>query len=133
MPNPLLLDICLFFAANGIVQGDGIDCFRDFLPESPDDCVLLYEYAGDPCLPYESAVHRSVQILARSGEADLARQLAQRLYKALVDTQETNGKVVLTPDRWGQVFIRQTPMRIGTDGNNRTKYAFNIGITTTYY
>lgn len=128
MPNPLLLDIVTFLTNNNIVQGDGIDTFRDFVPESPDSIVALLEYKGEPAVPYDTAVHRSIQIVTRDKDADAARQKALAIFKAL---RSDNLVVNFTSDRWGQVYLRQPPFKIGYDENSRTKYCFNIGITTT--
>jgi hypothetical protein len=128
MANPLLLDIVTFLADNGVVQGDGVDAFRDFTPEAPDSLIALHEYKGDPAVAYDPNVHRSVQVTARDKDADVARQKALRVYKLLTSD---NLIVQFTPDRWGQVYLRQPPFKIGQDDNDRVTYGFNIGITTT--
>lgn len=128
MANPLLLDIVTFLADNGIVQGDGVDAFRDFTPEAPDSIVALHEYKGDPAVPYDPSVHRSVQIVSRDKNADVARQRALNIFKLLTSD---NLIVKFTPDRWGQVYLRQAPFKLEQDTNDRVSYCFNIGITTT--
>lgn len=128
MANPLLLDIVTFLTDNGVVQGDGVDAFRDFTPDAPDSLVALHEYKGDPAVAYDPNVHRSVQVTARDKDADVARQKALRIYKLLTSD---NLIVQFTPDRWGQVYLRQPPFKIGQDNNDRVTYGFNIGITTT--
>ena len=128
MANPLLLDIVTFLADKSIVQGDGVDAFRDFTPEAPDSLVALHEYKGDPAVFYDTAVNRSVQVTVRDKDADIARQRALEIYKVL--TSE-NLIVHFTPDRWGQVHLRQPPFKIGQDSNDRVTYGFNVGITTT--
>ena len=131
MSNPLLLDIAQFIVSNGIATADGTDIFRDFTPENPDTLVALHEYAGDPASLYDSAVHRSVQISTRSKNADTARQNAVLIFKALQEAQDESGKVQFTTTRWGQVYLRNTPVALKIDENNCQYYAFNIGITTT--
>ena len=128
MANPLLLDIVTFLADNKIVQGDGVDAFRDFTPEAPDSLVALHEYKGDPAVSYDPNVNRSVQVTVRDKDADVARQKALDIYKLLTSD---NLIVQFTPDRWGQVYLRQPPFKIGQDNNDRVTYGFNIGITTT--
>ena len=128
MANPLLLDIVTFLADNRIVQGDGVDAFRDFTPEAPDSLVALHEYKGDPAVFYDQNVNRSVQVTVRDKDADVARQKALNIYKLLTSD---NLIVQFTPDRWGQVYLRQPPFKIGQDNNDRVTYGFNIGITTT--
>ena len=128
MANPLLLDIVTFLADNRIVQGDGVDAFRDFTPEAPDSLVALHEYKGDPAVFYDQNVNRSVQVTVRDKDADVARQKALDIYKLLTSD---NLIVQFTPDRWGQVHLRQPPFKIGQDNNDRVTYGFNIGVTTT--
>ena len=128
MANTLLLDIVTFLADNRIVQGDGVDAFRDFTPEAPDSLVALHEYKGDPAVFYDQNVNRSVQVTVRDKDADVARQKALDIYKLLTSD---NLIVQFTPDRWGQVHLRQPPFKIGQDNNDRVTYGFNIGVTTT--
>lgn len=130
MPNPLLLDIVTFLTAKGVIEGDGIDTFRDFIPEAPDNLVAVTEYSGSPMVPYEPSAHRSVQVSVRNKSADEARRKALELFKALQPESEDN-RVDFTPDRWGQVSLRQSPFRMKTDSSDRVTYGFNIGITTT--
>lgn len=128
MQNPLLLDIVTYLMAKSVVSGDGVDAFRDFTPDQPDSIVVLTEYPGSPSVPYESAVHRSVQVSVRDKSADRARSKALEIHKLL---QSENSIVVFTPERWGQVTLRQPPFRLDTDKQDRVTYAFNFGITTT--
>lgn len=131
MGQPLLLDIITFLTAKGIVIGDGVDTFRDFIPEEPDSLVALIEYKGDPAIPVDPAVHRSVQITTRDKDADLARQKALEIFKVFVDNRDETCRIDFTPKRFGQLYLRQPPFRYKTDENNRAYYCFNIGITTT--
>ncbi len=131
MNKPLLLDIVSFLIAKQIVTADGTDVFRDFTPEAPDSLVALHEYSGSPASLYDPAVHRSVQILVRDLDADMARQKAVNIFKAFQEEQDDDGRVDLTPTRWGQVYLRQPPFLMRRDENNRVYYTFNIGITTT--
>lgn len=127
MANPLLLDMVLYLQSNGLVEGDGIDAFRDFLPEAPDNVVTLYEYAGDPVVNYERAVNRSVQVLVRNINANNARSAALEIYKVLYSTTT---RVDFTPSRFAAVYIRQPPFKLRIDESNRTIYCFNLGVTT---
>lgn len=128
MANPLLLDIVIFLTNRGVIQGDGVDAFRDFVPEAPDSIIAVTEYKGSPTVPYDSAVHRSVQISVRDPNADAARSKALEIFKQF---QSENHIVAFTEDRWGQVYLRQTPFRSSTDSSDRVFYTFNMGITTT--
>lgn len=128
MANPLLLDIVTYLANENIVKGDGIDTFRDFVPDEPDSVVALTEYTGNPVVHYDPATHRSVQVSVRDKNADVARLKALEIFKSL---QSDNLIIKFTEERWGQVFLRQPPFRMNTDQQSRVTYGFNMGITTT--
>lgn len=128
MANPLLLDIVQFLKDNNLVLGDGIDTFRDFQPEEPDRVVVLHEYSGSSAVQYDDLVNRSVQITTRSSSASEARAWALNIFKAL---KKDDSVVQFTDDRWGQVYLRQTPFKLAVDTHNRVVYVFNIGVTTT--
>lgn len=131
MASTLLLDIIAFLASKNIVAGDGINAFRDFTPEEPDNLVVLHEYSGSPASLYDACVHRSVQVVTRNLNADMARQKAVEIFKALQEVQSTDGRIDFTSARWGQTYLRQPPFFMKRDENNRTYYTFNVGITTT--
>ncbi len=131
MANPLLLDIVLFLKSKSIIIDDGVDAFRDFTPEEPDNLVAIHEYSGDPASLYDPNVHRSIQVTTRDLDTDVARQKSVAIFKAFQEAQMEDGRVDLTSERWGQVYLRQPPFLLKRDDNNRTIYAFNIGITTT--
>ena len=126
----LLEDITTYLTGLGLVAGDGIDVYRDFKPEAPDNIVSLHEYAGDPVSPYTNVVHRSVQVVVRNRSAIEAQRIAIKLFKAFVSADESL-RIDFTPTRWAQVHIRQTPHKFMQDESDRVHYGFNLGITTT--
>lgn len=128
MANPLLLDIILYLQNRNIVSGDGVDSFRDFSPASPDNVVVLTEYAGSAAIRFATVTNRSVQVSTRNVKANDARIKAQQIYQALYSESQL---VHFTDERWGQVYLRQTPFKLSVDEKGRTTYAFNIGVTTT--
>lgn len=128
---PLLQDIVTYFTSKGLILGDGIDAFRDFRPEAPDNIISLHEYQGDPVSIYTDVVHRSVQVVIRNKSAVAAQDLAKQLCEALMQDSAMNKRVDFTPTRWGQVHIRQAPYKFSQDEKDRVLYGFNLGITTT--
>lgn len=127
----LLEDIIAYLVGLNLVAGEGVDAFRDFVPDEPDNVVCLYEYTGDPVSRYSDAVHRSVQVIVRNKSAAKAQSLAKELLSAF---RQSDGalRIDFTPSRWGQVHVRQTPHKIKQDERDRTQYGFNLGITTTF-
>ena len=127
----LLEDIIAYLVGLNLVVGDGVDAFRDFVPDEPDNIVCLYEYAGDPVSSYSETVHRSVQVIVRNKSAAEAQSLAKKIFSAFRNSSNAL-RVDFTPTRWGQVHVRQTPHKIKQDERDRTQYGFNLGITTTF-
>lgn len=125
----LLEDIVAYLTELKLIEGDGIDTFRDFKPETPDNIVSLHEYKGDPTSPFTNAVHRSVQVVVRNTKATEAQALAKRLCQAFMTDREDR-RIDFTPERWGQVYVRNTPHKFQQDESDRIHYGFNLGITT---
>lgn len=130
--NSLLLDIVIFLTSAGVIEGDGVDTFRDFVPEAPDHVITVSEYKGSPVVPFEIVTHRSIQITVRDRKANLAREKSLELFKAFRNAMKEDGRIDFTDTRWGQVSLRQTPYRLSTDSSDRVTYGFNMGITTTF-
>lgn len=128
--NPLLLDLVLYLQSLSLVKGDGIDAFRDFAPDKPDDILVLNEYMGDRVPPQmQELSHRSIQVLYRSIDADKSRNEAWKMYNAF-KTEDEAARIDFTEERWGQVYLRQTPFKIKADEAQRVYFGFNMGITT---
>lgn len=125
--SDLLQDFIQYFTDNNIVQGDGIDAFRDAAPEAPDSLVVVYEYGGDSTVPQIASANRSIQIVARDTSATAAKLKARELFTAL-ETEE--GILNLTTQRWCMIHPRNTPFKIKVDGQSRIYYGFNLGVTT---
>ena len=125
----LLLAIINYLVANGILLGDGIDAFRDFMPEEPDSVVVLHEYRGDQLSQYTTNVHRSVQVKVRDTSAEAARDKALQILQLFISESESR-RVDFSENVWGQVYIRQLPFKLQQDNSNRVTYCFNLGITT---
>ena len=125
----LLLDLVSYIVASGICEGDGVDCFRDFTPESPNNVTVFNEYSGDGLSPFTSSVHRSVQVLVRASDAESARAKAVQVCEAFITDREDR-RIDFSESSWGQVYVRQPPFRLSQDESDRVTYCFNLGITT---
>lgn len=125
----LLEALVAYGVSKGVLAGDGVDTYRDFMPETPDDIAVFAEYSGSPANPYIDAVHRSVQVKTRSRDAVAARDKAVELFKIFWSSSDDR-RVDFTEDLWGQVYVRQPPYKLSQDGSDRTIYCFNLGITT---
>ena len=131
--NPLLLDMVLYLTKKGLVEGDGVDTFRDFQPHKPDDVVILAEYNGSPVSRDDELVHRSVQIKVRHSSPDEARTRALKIFEAFRKDMDEAHIIRFTDCRWGQVYLRQSPIKIDADEDERITWGFNVGVTTKIY
>lgn len=125
----LLLALIQHCVQHNVLEGDGIDAFRDFVPEVPDAAVVFHEYSGDSITPLTENVHRSVQVKVRDTSAEAARARALHIMQVFRPQTESL-RVDFSEDLWGQVYIRQVPFKLDQDKGNRVTYCFNLGITT---
>lgn len=124
----LLKDIEQFLIIAGKATADGLDIFRDNLPDAPDKVIVLSEYDGLAASFGSEALDRSVQVLVRASTYTEARRTCWELYGALVDPIAPIKD--FTPIRWGIVSGRTSPRKMNIDSQNRIAFVFNIGITT---
>jgi hypothetical protein len=124
----LLEDLETYIIAQGQATADGVDIFRDFSPDTPDDVVVLNEYDSIPGNKGDDSVVRMVQVVSRSVSATTAKTKANSLFQLFFKQNES--VTDFTATRWAIVTPRQSPSKIGLDEINRVLYAFNVGITT---
>lgn len=125
----LLEDILQFLVDNRLYQGLGVDAFWDKMPDSPDSCVVAYEYMGFAEVPYEEAVHRSIQIVCRETSASLAKASVTKVHNLIRSSLDETGAIYYN-GRFTQTSIRQAPFKLNEDSKNRVTFCFNLGITT---
>jgi hypothetical protein len=123
----LLIDIVDYTISNSEATTDGVDIFRDAMPDAPDDVIVFVEYAGDP-LPGNQAARRSVQCFVRNTDYATARAKIHKLYK-LFCTPESPFRTF--NGRWALVEDRQTPYKVDVDAQNRTVFTFSMVMATT--
>ncbi len=106
----------------------GTDLFLGFMPESPDACTAIYEYAGVPPqtgFGFAGIQHEQpgVQVVCR-GEADdytTPQAVAQVAYRKLAEVQgDTLGS---TP--YLMISPRQSPFVLRRDDQRRVLIVFN--------
>lgn len=124
----LLLDIGQYLIENGIVTADGVDYFRDGLPEKPDNVVAAAEYPGLPTQPFDESCDRSVQIKVRNKSYEQARIKSNEIF-ALLDNPEER-IYNLTPTRWCIGKAQQSPYKLSVDKSGNTVFCFNMRIIT---
>lgn len=122
----LLLDLGNYLIAQGIATTDGVDLFRDSMPDAPNCVTVLYEYSsGVPTF----VADRSVQIIVRAETYEAARQASWRAFSKLYDPLEP--VMHINTNRWIIVSARNGPTKLQIDAHGRTLFVFNLGICTT--
>lgn len=124
----LLSDIVEFLKSNGIVQDDGVDAFRDFVPDDPSNIVCLNEYSS-PSSGIE-VLSRHVQIFVRDKSNETARVKAWTIYKLVCPPRAEKRIINLTPDRWVITYPLSSPTKLKVDSHNRHCWTFNISLIT---
>lgn len=125
----LLEDLEQFLISKSIGTADGVDLFRDAVPDSPDSVIVLSEYGSAPMSFGDQSVSRSIQVITRATTYAEAQTKAWQIFKAFIDPLQQIQTI--TPDRWGIFYGRQTPNKLQVDEHARVLFFFNLGITTT--
>lgn len=131
----LLLDLIELLTNRGIVAGDGVDCFRDYMPDEPDAVITFQEYSGNATAPHVTSVSRRVQITVRGTpqNANDARIKAWQIFNSLDQPSRIldSRSEIPAGTRWGMLFGLQVPHKMRVDKSNRVVYGFNIALITT--
>lgn len=125
----LLVDIIAYLKAQGAVTGgDGVDCFRDYTPPTPDSLVSLYEYTIGGSQMGVSCIPRGVQIRARATTYSAARTTLMSIYSLL--DRPLDPIVNLTSTRWAVIQGASPPTKLMEDENRRITFSCNLHVTT---
>lgn len=122
------MDMETFLITNGFATVDGVDVFRDFMPDTPDNVVAIYEYAGVPGSVGIDTQNRSIQINVRDRSYSSARSKIHAIYNLFHQAEEPI--IALTATRWSICQPRQVPFQSNRDTQGRVVFTFNLGITT---
>lgn len=107
----------------------GVDLFLGIMPDTPDVCVALYEYAGEQPLEVlrdnAATLERpSVQVMTRAGRNDypVARQLIEDVRDSLTEiANETISGVTFL-----RVNQNSSINAVGTDDNDRPLFTLSL-------
>lgn len=119
----LLEDIGGYLQAQGIGTV-GADIFLGFLPEAPDSCVALFEYAGSPPDLHWDGEYPGLQVRVRNKSYATGRAKIEQAKNALHGlTEQTLGVT-----RYLLVKAKQSPESMGRDANGRNEWVINFTI-----
>lgn len=127
--STLLETLVEWIIVNDLGEGDGIDLFRDVIPDKPDKLICLLEYNSKTSRnKFNTAAVRYVQVVARDFQASECKKAIDKLYE-LFSCREDE-VTDLPNDRWAIMFPLQLPFKVREDANRRIYYGFNMAITT---
>lgn len=100
------------------------NAFVDFMPDAPDDVLIISEYGGKPLGDETTAAFRNLQIKVRASGQLLAKELVYKVYRVF------NIYELHLSDRKCLVNVQNTPFKTNIDKTGRYEYCFNITLTT---
>lgn len=124
----LLEQIINYIIAGNLATAKDVDIFKDYSPDEPGNCIIVYEYTGSRPAHMTDMSVRSIQIVCRNTKAVNAKSLAWQVYKLLYKED----KFITFGTRKCLIALRNTPVKTGVDEKNRLLWAFNVAITTNF-
>jgi hypothetical protein len=128
--RPLLLDDIASYLASEGIGVVGTDLFKGQIPDSPDNCVAIFEYAGQrPETTHDNATfeHPGLQVRVRNLNYANGRQKIHDVFEVLHGLCNTN----LSSTFYLSIFAIQSPESIGRDENDRVEFVQNFAVTKT--
>jgi len=102
----------------------GTDIFLGLMPDEPDNCIALFEYAGSPPDLHWNGEYPGLQVRVRNKSYAAARTKIGEAMTALHGLHET----VLGGTRYLLVKARGSPEVLKRDANNRVELFVNFEI-----
>jgi len=119
----MLRDIGIFLQSQGIGTL-GADLFLGLMPDQPDNCVVLFEYAGSPPDLHWPGEYPGLQVRVRNKSYKAARTKIGEVMTSLHGLHE----IVLGGTRYLLVKARGSPEVLKRDNNNRVELFVNFEI-----
>jgi hypothetical protein len=122
----LTRDIATYLIAQGQATAVGTDVFLDTRPDTPDNAVCVFEYAGEPST-IQDDLSRRVQILVRNKSYATGRAKAWDIHAAL---DKPEARTLTMNGRRAWVRALQPPFKLETDDKGRAVFVFNLEVRT---
>lgn len=102
----------------------GVDIFLGLIPDQPDDCVVLFEYAGSPPDLHWNGEYPGLQVRVRSVSYPTGRAKIGEIVDLLhgLHEQELGGT------RYLLIKARGSPEVLKRDSSNRIEFFVNFEI-----
>lgn len=102
----------------------GTDIFLGLMPDQPDNCVALYEYAGSPPDLHWNGEYPGLQVRVRNKSYAAARTKIGEVMEKLHGLHEQT----LSDTRYLLIKARGSPEVLKRDNNNRVELFVNFEI-----
>ncbi len=102
----------------------GVDIFLGLIPDQPDDCVVLFEYAGSPPDLHWPGEYPGLQVRVRNTSYPAGRAKIGEIVDLLhgLHEQELDGT------RYLLIKARGSPEVLKRDSSNRIEFVVNFEI-----
>lgn len=102
----------------------GVDMYLGLMPDQPDNCVALFEYAGSPPDLHWNGEYPGLQVRVRNKSYAVARSKIGEIVQKLHGLHEQT----LSGTRYLLIRARGTPEILKRDANNRVELFVNFEI-----
>ncbi len=108
----------------GYLQNVATPIYKGTMPDTPDDCIGLFEYAGEPISLDWRGESPNLQVMVRNKSYEQGRLTIANIQRALhgVNNKDINGT------RYLLIRALQSPEHLGRDENNRCEFVQNFQI-----
>ena len=119
----MLTEISAYLKSQGIGT-PGTDIFLGLMPDQPDNCIALFEYAGSPPDLHWSGEYPGLQVRVRNKSYAAGRAKIEEVVKELHGAHE----LTLNGTRYLLIKARGSPEVLKRDNNNRVELFVNFEI-----
>ena len=119
----MLSDISTYLKNQG-VGTPGTDMFLGLMPDRPDNCIALFEYAGSPPDLHWNGEYPGLQVRVRNKSYAAARTKIGEVMEKLHGLHEQT----LSGTRYLLIKARGSPEVLKRDNNNRVELFVNFEI-----
>lgn len=102
----------------------GVDIFLGLIPDQPDNCVALFEYAGSPPDLHWNGEYPGLQVRVRNTSYSAGRARIGKIMDLLHGLYEKE----LSGTRYLLIKARGSPEVLKRDANNRIEFFINFEI-----
>lgn len=118
----MLLDDIAAYLEDQSVGTVGTDIFMGTMPDTPDSCIALYEYAGEPPEQIGNIERPGLQVRVRDPSYSAGRAKIESVVNALAGLYEQ----VLSGHRYLYIRAQQSPEAMGRDQSGREEFVVNF-------